>query len=524
MPHEFLRDYLTPSTARDPEVLNEEFRPLVVKLNALGEQDFEANCLTVGQSRPNAITLLARSVQELDPRLTTGTTGSPGPYEWPHPVGGTAATVFEVSDSLGWQAIREVTLGTGGDNLWITGWAQYSCGQDEDGDKGPWVFPARMQFAIEIDGTIIDETITGPDQDYSPVPYELSVTDHDFVTWAKKQDYKEWDSRHLEFLQDATGMNPCVRPVRLTFTVPVPEGTHTVRLVVRRALRQYRQGDIPNALADGSVARWIRRDDNAIDQSPNKAYVWNRALYVIRAGNWQSQDTDAVEASNYAPSQYVDQDVVSQSNLTTARLQGARDALNAIKEDDVSRGAFTCKHLPSIVDSIATDTVTGPDTFSTVYTGFENTIGHTVLDTGAVGFDFTDDEGIIVIMANVEVNSIVHNTTAVGQGDFHFAQFKLDVVDSGGTVYPLPCTECMISNEVGYSIYPQLYTDHRSDLTMDDVQEDAPLVWIGTPDDLPVKVFDKVRVRGTVHNIDPGVDNIDVTTGRGHLSIFRIRR
>ena len=503
---EFPPEKLLDKHSPTPELLNAPFRILTQKQNALTEQDFSAAFANVALMAENSVTLYAGSRTSEDPGIQTASN------DWPHIQGG--ATPVEISDSLAWQTVAETTITSGEDELWITGWCVFSVGDEVDGEDGPWPFPSRMQFALEVDSAVIDETITGPENDAAVVPYELYRTDHEFKS------YKEWDSRHIERLQDANGINPSVRAVRVTYSVPVMEGPHTVRLVARRALRSYRQQNVPNTPATTKPDYYIRRDDNTTNKDPNKAYIWNRAVYAIRVGGTQGVDTSGA-GNSVRVTPYVDQQVVSQTNLNVDRLAYCKDAMNDIKANDVSRGAFQAAHLPSIVDGVELATTASAGTFNTAYVAHEDTTGDVVLATSDAQ-DFSDGEGIVVIMANVEIVSLLHDPVTGEVPNSHFVCLKLALDD--GSLHTLECTEGLFSQDV-FHTRSGVDANKRYLGTLDeDMEEDAPLVWIGTPDELPVQVFDSVKILCTVHHTSGTSSDLTATLGRAHISTFRVRR
>ena len=521
MAHEFpYRIYA--ASARDQELINAPWRFLAGKLGNLNEQDLAEDIVAaVADIKVKAISDVAVTRHISDPKFTLL-----GGHYFPHPSG---TDQLELEDTVGWQAVATTTISTGEDVLWLVGWANYYVYTN---DAQHTVFPARVQFALEVDGSVQEDTVTGQENVFQSVPYELTNTDHLY------KGYEEWDSRHVERLADASGMGPPARCVRLVWSVPVVEGSHTVRLVVRRCPQVY---NVPNNDASGSLQGADvehRRDGNTIDHRSQFLVCNNRFVAAVRCGGWQG--SESLSSSSFSPTDLEDQDVLTATRLDTQRIVAAEDALNNLLEGDVSRGAVRHEHMNvSIVEDASESSDTATISTAIPYSGFENTAGATIRvnDNGGAGFDWSDDEGWCCIMADLEVEDLTSLSAEaaanLNKPGSYFVLGKLSLYD-GAVHHIIPCTEGYMSNEVyslmsydapgGGTTPPYITNDGRFQGKVEPMKENMSLCWVGLVADLPIQVFDNVQVKATTWNATSGLADAEVTFRRRNISIFRVRR
>lgn len=517
--HDFPPASIAPNGAQAPETLNAPWRALAQKMKHLNEQDLQENLIVdVDHIHVKAVSDVEADRHVVDPYLLTGFGG----HYVPQPLD---PDCVEVQDTIGWQGIAETTISTGEDVLWCVGQVAYFCSAQ---DVMQSVYPARVQFALEVDGTVFTESITGHSNTNVTAPYELYATDH------TDKDYSEWDSRHVERLPDAVGLSGASKSVRVVWSVPVTEGTHTVRLVARRITRVY----TPSLTKlNGSDAE-IRRDVmvNATTLSLDNVFVTNRSLAVVRVGGWQG--TVGLPEAEFAPEDYQDQDIVTENSLTTNRIIQAENALNGIKPGNVQRGALRHEHLPSITSDAHQETEISLATWMPVFDGFENTTGtHALInDNGGSGFDWSDGEGWCCIMADLDIHDLYETTQPASKEDkpgCFFVLGKLALSD-GTSTYVLPGTEMYLSNDVfaydnideasGAGSLPYTSKDERFRGAMGTMHDNLSLTWVGKVTDLPIQTFQEAYVLVTTHNGISGDGDVEVTVKRRNLSIFRCRR
>jgi len=503
--HEFPQK-IEPSSARDPETLNVNTRRTASTLRVLNEHNLAEGALVVDDLEDWCVTSFAVTRLQVDPGIDVP--GGKGTY-WPRNLG-LGNPALEVQGSTSWQVVSSSSITTGEDSLLVVGWAQFACGAGTDGDESPWAFPTRAQFALAVDGTVLENTITGTEDEH-PAPYELYHTDHTF------KDYKAWDSRHVEWLPDANGIGKSCGFVRLMYSIPVAAGGHDVRIVARRLTQGLHQENLPTALTTSDVATWIRRDKNYSDLSANKLWIFNRGVAAVRVGGWQTAE-DCPESDPSIP-EFEDQDTLDEASLTVGNLE---------------RGAVIYDHfsgtLTDNVDDAALDT---PHAVSVPYTTFGAPIGEKVLDVsrGGAGFDVSDLKGWVLILADVEVRLLEAPSIAGGSElpGWYAAVGRL-VLESGGLDYNLDGSEAFLTGDViksadraGIVTYPRGYEVVGG--TIQDTWDSLPLVWVGSPSDLPVQTFDKVKVKVSVWNLENGsTDPVDAVVEARRLSIFRSLR
>tara|TARA_R110002012_G_scaffold18824_5_gene68770 strand:+ start:5049 stop:6842 length:1794 start_codon:yes stop_codon:yes gene_type:complete len=163
--------------------------------------------------------------------------------------------VFMLSNTNTWEAVTStsVTIQTGQANLWINCWLQYfvngwkfgSANFFEDDDpvtaanpsylgihhhsNGFWA--SRAQFAIRVDGRVLDWTITGKQDLFSRSPVAIQPV-HTLVKTDKVNDKNLPGSRVPDTRAVTPGPEVC--PIRLGTLYPVMAGSHTIELVARR--------------------------------------------------------------------------------------------------------------------------------------------------------------------------------------------------------------------------------------------------------------------------------------------------
>jgi len=516
--HEFPPAKIAPTGAQAPEVLNAPWRFLAQKIGRLGEQDLQADLVPdVEHIHLKAVSDVEADRHVVDPYLLTGFGG----HYVPQPLD---PDCIEVQDTIGWQGISEVQITTGEDVLWCVGQVAYFCAAQ---DLMQSVYPARVQFAIEVDGTVFTESITGHSNTNITAPYELYDTDH------TDKDYSEWDSRHVERLPDAVGLSGASKSVRVVWSVPVTEGTHTVRLVARRVSRVYNPSLTKLEGRDAEIRRDVMV--NATTLSLDNVFVTNRSIVAVRVGGWQG--TAGLPEAEFAPDDYVDQDIVTENSLTTNRIIKAEQALNGVKPGNIQRGALRHEHLPSITADAFQETDITLATWMPVFAAFEDTTGtHALInDNDGAGFDWSDGEGWCCIMADLDVHDLYSNGQPSGDGKPGTYLFlgKLALSD-GTTTTVIPGTEMYLSNDVfafdnidsssGSGSLPYTSKDDRFRGDMGTMHDNLSLTWVGKVSDLPIQTFQEAYVLVTTHNGASGAGDVEVTVKRRNLSIFRCRR
>lgn len=190
-------------------------------------------------------------------------------------------------------------------------------------------FPAQIQYALRVDGVVINETITGrfdnEQRAFAPARIVEPVTTTSTGVMVGR--FRE--------LPDA--VNIPMYAVRLTATVDVGPGDHQVELVVRRVPCGRNREFVllpPELGAPGSVS---------LQPLNNSVVIYGRQLSVTDVptnpvGSVLFGEVVTVEA-------YESEEVVSEESLYRQRLLPVAAALNEVKSFQVARGAVNGDHL-----------------------------------------------------------------------------------------------------------------------------------------------------------------------------------
>jgi hypothetical protein len=428
--------------------------------------------------------------------------------------------VAEVADTEGWQALIDLngtqdmslTLTTGEDTLVMFAMAQHFGWKGQDEDKAVEInSPLRLQYALRVDGALLDDTITGAAV-YPDPPAQQWYRATPAVTTAPPSD--DFDYRHIQYIQGTIGISCAAHPTRLTRSLPVVAGSHTVELVARR---------LPAA---------NYKVDNSYEGAT--VQVFNRRLFVLRIKGISPHTGDAASVDISA---FEDGQIVTAAQVVADGFVKLSTPANALTNGNLERGALRNEHLPSVVYGPAAQPITpgSPTTiFSGEYPGYGiNSAAWTVISDG-VGQDLaingpasTGNEwnlatypGLFVVMANVEVASLVWNPQ---DDDIRgILILALRVTNAAGTVRVLGETEVCINT---HNPDPEASTP-----TMRPIQTDAPLMWVVDSTQLSAanRHITRVEVVGAVWDgqlgpvAGPG-SQIDARTQRGMIYAFALK-
>lgn len=193
--------------------------------------------------------------------------------------------------------------------------------------KMPIYHPCRLQFALRVNGNIIDYTVTGIDQpEYRASVPVKPVEQRDSATSPYLPGPRDYDGPQI------SALGPATYPVRVSAVVPVSPGTHTVELMVRR-LAEY-------------------NDDREIQYgSTNLLYLYSRQLHCVEIKAFPDSADSAVEVLVPAIDE---EDTLDTADLYTNRYLRAQTASNAIVPGNLARGALMHYHLPGALNGAAT--------------------------------------------------------------------------------------------------------------------------------------------------------------------------
>ncbi len=260
----------------------------------------------------------------------------------------------------------QITVSTGLAVLWVYGWAQYIWHEFRVGVGGPPIpvehssgywRKARVGFAIRVDGTIIDSTVTGH-----------RSTRHWPFTPIRADAQRDATGDALpgpatpKVSQMVNGLGGEVANTRVGCMVPVMGGSHTVELLVRR----------------------LPPDDGSVPSSNDYIAVYDRTMFCASVPAYPSA-VGSVDGVSIAP--ILPEDVLDQAALHTNRLEVIRSAYNAVKPGNVRLGGLNHAHLSgALIDhEIVTIAPSSAQSAGNIYIGsYDNTIapGNTSSDSG----------------------------------------------------------------------------------------------------------------------------------------------
>lgn len=425
-------------------------------------------------------------------------------------IGGVGDAVAPVTDTEGWQTLVDsggsqamsLSLTTGDDTLVMFGQMQHVAWKGVDTNTAAEIgSPLRLQYALRVDGALLDDTISGaavypdspPQQWYRASPATGS-TDYDY--------------RHIQYLTGTLGLSHAVGAARIVRALPVVAGAHMVELVARR---------LPPA---------DYKTDNSLTGAT--VQVFNRRLFVLRIKG-AAPHSGSAPVVNIAA--FEDGQVVAAADITTNAFTVLSGAANDLNNQHLERGIFRNQHLPSVVYGPVAQPITpGAPTaaFNGIYPGYgTNGAAWTVINDGAgtnlritgptAGeWRLDTNPGLFVVVANVELYDALWAPAAASiQG---IVVLALRMTNSVGTVTVLGETEVYVNTH---------NPDPEVAATMRPVQIDVPLMWVIDSTLLAAadRRITRVEVVGTKWDGDgsgaQGV--IDVRTQRGLIYGFALK-
>jgi len=388
----------------DPAWLDKTYQPIAEKIyGRINEQDIRSGAFPIAKVYvangtwsydKGAYTNKWLSAGTQDPGFGAAVSGA-SPNGWF--LNGT-----QVDYSVAWQPISSMQLAitTGEDVLWIVGMTQYAtfkgAGSTLVSPTTPSEDEARVQFAIRIDGAIVEQTITGsniyPDPPNQMLYKGTAVSDN-------------YDYRHVRNVQNSEGIGGAAKPVRLTCAAPVVEGDHLIEVVVRRLPQSDGNLDNEPAAGDPGIGSEVR--------------LYNKQLFVL-ACNAYGETVSQMSASGVGS--FAENEVLSQASLFTNRLSVVASRMNTLPAQSLERGALRRTHLPRAVNTLDLKSISDddPKTYTQVYDNFnDNTNWETVqtgsgtllrITNGGAGWNLASNPGWMIIMANVQLWDISQST------------------------------------------------------------------------------------------------------------------
>jgi len=410
MSHVFPPKAFKPEEIVDPQWLDKSLQPIAEKVyGRINEQDIKSGAFDISKVFVADGTwsydiaaytnkYLAAATQ--DPQFGDSVSGA-SPDGWFQ--GGT-----DIDYSVAWQVVSTTSCSLdiefNDEKFWICAMLQYATfsgvGAGISVPTKPSSDPARVQFALRVDGLIIPETVTGA-YIYPDTPKQM--------IYKGKATADEFDYRHIRYVQNTEGIGGAAKPVRLTYQAAVVEGQHTIDVVARR---------LPQS--DGLI-------DNNEDGSTIR--IFNKQLFVM-VMNANGDIGPAASASSVKP--FDEAEVLSKASLFDNRISVVANRMNNLVYNNTERGALRRTHLPRAAsqnDYKALAVGNPYSGYTTMYDSFANdTAWETVqdslgnllrVDNGGAGWNLSTTPGWFIVQANVQLKNVaqkfhLERTTAMG--------------------------------------------------------------------------------------------------------------
>ena len=388
MSYIFPRRRLRTGDILDPIELSQDLSPAAERISGhLNAHNFNANIASTLTIEPEAVTdtlvyNLAVPFGDLHPATAIQPwTGSPDELI---PAPTTAnENAYLVQNSFEWQAIADVngataqvTFSTGSAVLWVHTFVQYLWyGFFDFLDGSPASFPywqhasgadqrgVNLQFAIRLDGSVLENTITGIDDviyqasmPLKPLEQRNTVTP---VVLPGPHDIRS---------QQICAIGPAAGGPRISACIPVQAGEHTVEIVVRR---------VPLYILFSGVSGTSDEKDSMPEYtSIDNVYIMSRQILVTELKTFP---VDSVVSTDISVPAFEEEDPVSNTTMYVERLQPLLAAYNDVAEGNLQRGALMHYHLPPVLRAQDTTralltTAFPGELYNCVYPGFSSAV------------------------------------------------------------------------------------------------------------------------------------------------------
>ena len=222
-------------------------------------------------------------------------------------------------------------------------------------------YPSLVQFALRVDGKIIEETITGKDHSFEESAHGLQISDSPIEEFSKgyyKRRAQRMNSGNASYgsykalgtagqklpSTRATSCGPEVMPVRIGAVVPLSAGAHTVEIVARRLDRK------KGAFSAGDFVGVFSRRLTGIEMP-----ILSGTSDISGTSSDVGLTSDQMAARYHS---YETEDVLHKSRVVLDKTL-ARDELNSLRGDQIKRHSLPNTHLPTKASFVKTVTLTG---------------------------------------------------------------------------------------------------------------------------------------------------------------------
>lgn len=420
MPYKFPKYSLKPNEPITHDEVTYNLRTIKDELHKLNEHNVQDNMFyDRAHAEPGFCVHVNNDAVEFDPALGNvqddGVTpdnlvspSPPPPPSYPRDYAGTgvaAPTYDDTRVTLGghteWQTIQTITKFTGNSLLWVLSSFQQQSFRDPD-------TATCGQYALRIDGTIIDETVAGSmDRTNDPKGETISAHAYPFV---------------------------------LDLVTPVPPGTHTIELVGRLT-----QGEKFNIFdADDYVA------------------IFNRELIVVTV----DPPSDAIDSDDVIVEYPEEGDLIDAATVQAGFTDVASD-MNNLGFPAVLREGLTADHCPSAVENVQYVGIdnTTPHTYGNEYSYYgddtQGSPGWAVISDGTTQL-FLDtispidlsDTTIGGVLVGMDVDVVIIESMGVvpsyTDAFYLYAAFAIQFRDENGDWHTLKKTERYTNGEGVY--------------------------------------------------------------------------
>ena len=459
MPYIFPKRVLRQEDVLDPVELNEDFVPAAeVGSGKLNAHNIEATTSLTLETDGTSCPYYKKHYVKVENSASFGISGA-------HTLPRSSGNTHLVKNDMEWDLVESMTLSptTGLSTLWITGRVQYlwlgwttvsetsfpvsdaaygTANKTLHGHR--WSFaevPARVQFAIRVNGAVLPHTVTGKVDPFESPVLPAKPTKQRETTGANPR----FPGPAMVWEDQPTACGPECLSIKIGAAVPVQPGTHTVEIVARRV------PPLKQEIYDGTGL------SDTTDWEENFVAVFNRCLFALDIPTYPATGSEAFSIDVPA---YEAEQVVSKESLGMKRINFVRDSLNALEPGALARGALCNQQLPSAVidKDIATLTPSSNITVSSSYPGYGITTeassssgtGWYVLRPSSTATPLKTStfslshQSIFVITGNVQVKNI--RTDKLDSEVDRFAAFTIGYSDSSGNFFTIPVSEAYVNH------------------------------------------------------------------------------
>lgn len=351
--------------------------------------------------------------------------------------------VWRVPDGGDWAAVGGVTLTyTAGDHVaWAIGWCFYGVvpnGSDNFSIGAQTGSKPRVQFALRINGTVIEETITGTANPDDGAPRNVRPISP--VTSTAFAPPTEHQMRTLDYetARPTGSFGWHVRPVRVQCQIAAAQGSTVVELVARRTI---------------NVERFVGSTIPSV-------YVYNRKLISVEMRNGSTTPSVGQAVPQVYPQDGTPLNVAS---INTDLYTPVVTAMNDLNSDAIQRAGLRQEHIPGTGTSILTLGGTGLTAGSTTARnwpgwGSDGTVSAgqwDIVNNGAglnceatVTWNFANNPGFVLILGNVAHK----HAEGAGNRPDRYGVYSIATRYTNGTYSMGQSAQCWINN-------PNIYTE-----------------------------------------------------------------